>query len=193
MATTKKAPASARHPLEPELAALVLGANRDRKQLPALRDFIERHPGVYDEVSLIAWTVRGSLLTKLCGDKAEGTRLSLEQEYEALNKRLSSEKDSPVERLMIERIGMCWLRVLYAESACTILMGTTATFKQHEVADRQLNRAHSRYVKSIESLARLRAVLAAGRAATAQAEMAEQRASEARMRKCQQALKLAGA
>jgi hypothetical protein len=173
------------------LSALVELANRKREKEPDLHKFISDHPDLFDKVGLISNSVRSAIIRKLSGE-AEGTRVSLKYEYEAFIKRLSSEDDSPLERLMIERIGMCWLRVLYAENACTMLMGTTQTFKQFEFADRQLGRAHARYVKAVESLARHRAILAAGRAAAAQAEMAEHRASEARMRKSQRALKLAG-
>jgi hypothetical protein len=58
--------------------------------------------------------------------------------------------------LLIDAVLMCWLRVQNAESYRNSVMGAGQTFSHVEYADKALTRAHNRYLKAIESLARLR-------------------------------------
>jgi hypothetical protein len=146
-------------------------ANRDPKQVKPLVEFIDAHPGLFKQMSVVAYSIRQSLIRKICGEKSEGSAITLRGEYNALFDRLSTEDDTDMEKLMISRIAMSWLRVLSAEAACIVLMGSTGTFRELTIADKLLTRAHSRYVKSIESLARLRKLRANTKAANAQASI----------------------
>lgn len=157
-------------------------ANSDPRQVQPLVDFIAEHPGLFKQVSVVGYSIRQSLIRKVCGEKSEGTAIALLGEYQALFDRLSAEDDSDMEKLMITRIAMSWLRVLAAEAACIVLMGSTGTFRELTVADKLLTRANSRYVKSIESLARLRKLRANTKAAKAQASLLEMKEKTTRER-----------
>jgi hypothetical protein len=161
---------------------LTAKANRDPRQVQPLVEFISEHPDLFKQVSVVGYSIRQSLIRKVCGEKSEGTAISLQGEYLALFDRLSAEDDTDMEKLMITRIAMSWLRVLAAEAACIVLMGSTGTFKELTVADKLLTRAHSRYVKSIESLARLRKLRANTKAANAQASLLEMKEKTTRAR-----------
>jgi hypothetical protein len=161
---------------------LTAKANSDPKQVQPLVDFISEHPGLFKQVSVVGYSIRQSLIRKICGDKSEGTAIALLGEYQALFDRLSAEDDTDMEKLMITRIAMSWLRVLAAEAACIVLMGSTGTFRELTIADKLLTRAHSRYVKSIESLAKLRKLRANTKAANAQASLLEMKEKTTRAR-----------
>jgi hypothetical protein len=147
-----------------------------------LVDFISEHPSLFKQVSVVGYSIRQSLIRKVCGDKSEGTAISLLGEYQALYDRLSAEDDTDIEKLMITRIAMSWLRVLSAEAACIVLMGSTGTFRELTIADKLLTRANSRYVKSIESLARLRKLRANTKAAIAHASILDMKEKTIRAR-----------
>ena len=153
------------------VCSLIAKANRDPKQVQPLVDFISEHPGMFRQVSVVGYSIRQALIRKVCGEKSEGTAISLLGEYQALFDRLSEKDDTDIEKLMITRIAMSWLRVLAAEAACIVLMGSTGTFRELTIADKLLTRAHSRYVKSIESLAKLRKIRVNTKAANAQASI----------------------
>lgn len=153
------------------VCSLTSKANRDPKQVQPLLDCISEHPDLFEKVSVVAYSIRQALIRKVCGEKGEGSAIALRGEYHALFDRLSTEDDTEMEKLMISRIAMSWLRVLSAEAACIVLMGSTGTFKELTIADKLLTRAHSRYVKSIESLARLRKLRANTETANAQASI----------------------
>ena len=155
------------------LCAHTARANRDPKQVQPLRDFIAANPDLFKKASVVAYGIRQALIRKIGGDNSEGTAISLEGEYHAIFDRLSADNDGEMEKLMISRIAMSWLRVLSAETACIVLMGSTATFRELTIADKLLTRAHNRYVKALESLARLRKLRANTKAADAQASILE--------------------
>jgi hypothetical protein len=157
-------------------------ANGNPKQVQPLVDFISAHPGVFQQVSVVGYSIRQALIRKVCGEKSEGTAIALLGEYQALFDRLSAEDDTDIEKLMITRIAMSWLRVLAAEAACIVLMGSTGTFREFNIADKLLTRAHSRYVKSIESLAKLRKLRANTKAANAQASILDMKEKAIRAR-----------
>ena len=168
--------------LQTIVCSLTDKANRDPKQVQPLVDFISEHPGLFQQVSVVGYSIRQSLIRKVCGEKSEGTSIALLGEYQALFDRLSEEDDTDIEKLMITRIAMSWLRVLAAEAACIVLMGSTGTFREFNIADKLLTRAHNRYVKSIESLARLRKLRANIKAANAQATILEMKERTIRAR-----------
>ena len=70
----------------------------------------------------------------------------------------------PLERLMIERIGICWLRLLWCENYVSGFMQSQVNMRESEYADRLYDRAFKRYTKACESLGKMRALRAmAGR------------------------------
>ena len=135
-----------------QLARLAMAANEDTRKLPALRTFLSENPDIMDRVSVLSGSVKTGLIERMAGQ--EGSRLVFQEEYSAMVKRLGAADASQLERLMITRVAMSWLRVIYAENARTLLMGEEASYKQLDYVDKQLTRAHSRYMKAIESLAR---------------------------------------
>jgi hypothetical protein len=157
-------------------------ANADPKQVIALRAFINEHPEMFKRVSVVAYGIRQALIRKIGGENSEGTQIVLGEEYQAIFDRLSADGDGDIEKLMISRIAMSWLRVLSAEAACVVLMGSTAHFRELTVADKLLTRAHSRYVKALESLARLRKLRAHTKAVESQASILEMKEKTIRAR-----------
>jgi hypothetical protein len=136
------------------LQSLAQLANRNPKKLEALQTYLNENPDLCDKISLLANSVKSSLLEKIVEDA--GSRLLIREELDQLKKRLTNEESTPLERLLIDAVLMCWLRFQQAESYRNSVMGAGHTFTHVEYADKMLTRTHNRYLKAIESLARLR-------------------------------------
>ena len=139
------------------LAQLTVKANENpRKNLAALIAYMNSDPDLFNRVSMFARFARNALIDKVAGSKSEGSRAVLARECDAFVGRLTRQDDSALEHIMIGRIMMCWLRLLYAENYMTMASERGVTLKQYESADKGLMRAHSRFNRACESLARIR-------------------------------------
>ena len=142
---------------------------------------LDAHPELCGEIPIIGFSIKNALMLMLTPEA--GNAELLEREYQTQCDKLGWKEASAIERLMISRIGMSWLRLMYAENYSTSCMGSGNSFKEVEFADRQLTRANSRYVRAIELLARLRALTQATRIAEARADLMDAKAAEARASK----------
>jgi hypothetical protein len=99
-------------------------------------------------------------------------------EYKAMIKRLTLEIYGPLEQLMVVRVVMTWLRLMYAENNKTSVMRGSVRMEQIEHADKELSRAHTRYVRSIEALARVRKMVKIAEMADTQSQLMKERLSK---------------
>lgn len=141
-----------------ELARLVRDADRDERNLPALHRFYDENPNISDRFSLIGSIIRDNVLDSLT--KKNASKLTLHQDFHALMKRLGRDEADALERVVIERIGMDWLRLLYTESQVAHCGTESVTWTQFEHMEKAHDRAHKRFIKSCEALAKLRALRA---------------------------------
>ena len=107
-----------------------------------------------------------------------GSAVLIGQETEAMIKQLTLESDGPLERLMVVRVVMTWLRLMYAENYKTSLMRGGVRMDQIEHADKELTRAHTRYVRSIEALARVRKLVRIAEMADTQSHLLKERLTD---------------
>jgi hypothetical protein len=135
-------------------AKLVQQADKDSRKLPALKEFMALHPDICEKVWILAGSVREALISKLAS--GAGSQEMIAGEYSAFVKRLDSENADPLERLLITRIAMCWLRLLWAEHYNASFMRGGVNMRESEYADKLLSRAHTRFIRACESLARTR-------------------------------------
>lgn len=171
-----------------KLATLAQAANADPKKLPALRQFMTEHDEVFGSANLLLTTARNSLIRKVAGSGG-GSQALYMREVEGLKAKLTEPDDSPLVQLIIDRILMCFLRNCLAEMVMTAGEGRV-TYKQSEYLDKELTRAHSRFVRAVEALARVRVLAEAAKIAKVKTELIEARASEARMARANGVLRL---
>jgi hypothetical protein len=114
--------------------------------------------------------------------KEPGNFELFEHEYELRRDQLGWKEASPLERLMIERIMLCWVRLLWTEHYNGSFMQPSIPMRESEYADKMFSRAYNRYVKAIESLAKLRQAEAITKAAKAQASLLEMKEKTTRAR-----------
>jgi hypothetical protein len=92
--------------------------------------------------------------------------------------------------MLIERIVMCWLRLVAAESYCNQIGNTIHSLNEASFAERRLTMANGRFLRSIEALERYRFLCQATKIATARADLLDAKAAEVRMNKTNGAMRL---
>jgi hypothetical protein len=150
---------NAKSPITPEIRALVEKAEQgDISVLPELRKLLDNSPELWQAYGDLAQLALNSWLSLICGSNLclqESIRRKLDELYEEWGHKSAS----PLERLLIERLGACWLQLQYAD----IHYAQSRTDKAHpaqvKVAERLQSRAHNRYLSAIRQLVNVRKLL----------------------------------
>lgn len=105
------------------------------------------------ELRIVSHAIERMLTSNLVKDT--GANSHLERETNSIRERLNYIRSPEIERLMIDRVVMTWLRLLVAESQMN-----SATCggnpKILDAVDKLLLRANTRFIRSVEALAKLR-------------------------------------
>ena len=137
-----------------ELRALIERAqDGDKAALPELRTMLDEAPRIARFVDL-ARTLERSIVEKMSGDDMF-VQEAIPRNLETMRKEIAGENPSPLERLLAERIAVCWLELQYFH---TIYMQNLGDFSliQSDFHQRRIDKAHKRYVSSIKALAQIR-------------------------------------
>jgi hypothetical protein len=137
------------------MAQLAIAANKNPKKLCKLETFLNRNPDLREQIAFLVKTVRNGLLKSVAKERG-GTQTVIIAEMEGMKESLMDDGSTPLELLLIEAVMLCWLRVQHAELYRTQVMGEGHPLAHYEFADKMLTRAHNRYLKAIETLAKLR-------------------------------------
>jgi hypothetical protein len=128
----------------------------DTTILPTLRTWMDRTAGYWENVGNLAATARDTLIEHASGGKNLVVRESLTRKCAALTQELAGATPSPLERLLVERIVLCWLDLYYAECLYAQHLGESLTLRQAEYRQQRLSKAQSRYLSAIRTLAQIR-------------------------------------
>jgi hypothetical protein len=154
---------------------LALSADLDSNKIPELHAFLEKRPHLLGHAYLAKETLT-TLVQKAGG--GVGSAKLIRHEAEAMTKNLTLDSYGPLEQLMVARVVMTWLRLMYAENDKSSLMRGGVRMDQIEHSDRELTRAHNRYVRSIEALARVRKLVRIAEMADTQSQLMKERLSK---------------
>jgi hypothetical protein len=139
-----------------EIRQLIRRAEKgDAKAVPELRDLLINLPSFVDllggnlaqqaELSLLS----ASFGQNLCAQEA------LKRKMELLRQELTGSNATPLERLLAERIALCWL-ALYQAEALFHQQAQDLSIHQVEYWQNRIDRAHRRYLSAIRTLATVR-------------------------------------
>jgi hypothetical protein len=128
----------------------------DRAVLPALREFLDTHTEVWREAGDLARQAELAWLNMIAG-KDLLLHESLERKLREMKAELEGPAASTLERLIVARIGACWLALYHAEAVMPRMHGATPA--QHVAAQKRVNLCQQRYLQSIKALATIRKLL----------------------------------
>lgn len=131
----------------------------DAKALADVRAACKREPKLWNLIGLNAADItRQSLIKLIVGENLIAQDL-LDREIDAMEKALLGAYPSPLERLLVERICLCYLQVQYAEIAYAQQAKGTIALSYGDYLQRQVDRANQRYTAAIRTLAQVRRLL----------------------------------
>jgi hypothetical protein len=148
------------HPVladSPELRELVGRARQgDVTVLPRLKEFLDAHPQVWEELGDLARHAREALVRLVAGDDllvGECVRRDLA----ALEAELAGPSPSPLERILVQRIVLCRLQTHKADIDAAALDQGANPHGPH--AQRRQDAAHKRLLAAVKQLAVVRKLL----------------------------------
>jgi hypothetical protein len=121
----------------------------------------------------LARNVERSIVEKMSGDDVF-TQEAIPRNLKAMRVEIAGENPSPLERLLAERITVCWLELQYFQGIYTQNLGNFS-ITQGDYHQRRIDKAHRRYLSSIKTLAQIRKMGPA-----VQINIAEQQINQAR-------------
>lgn len=124
------------------------------EDIRALREFIEFKPGLWHALSDLAHVARRSLID---GSFPLATQFSIEFEIDDLKREYDYEHVPRLERMLIDQIIISWLQLQKTQLNYEMLMRREDSSPYGERDWGHLvNLAHSRYLRALESIARVR-------------------------------------
>ena len=114
--------------------------------------YFEKCDMVQSAIENIIDLTKGNLLSKE----------SLRMNVQAIQLNLGYNDALPIERVLIEQVALNWLRMVCTEFSYTYITNSAANLKSLVYWERRLSMTQKRYLKAIETLARIRKITGAG-------------------------------
>lgn len=136
------------------LADLVRRAqNGDESALPALRRELAENGRLVQAVGDLALQVQETLAGQMGGDNLL-FREALSQKLDNMRREVAGPNPSPVERLLADRVALCWLAV--HESELRYAQAKDLSLRQAAHWQARIDAGHRRYLSAIRTLATVR-------------------------------------
>ncbi len=126
----------------------------DESAAPEIRDLLDKAPELVQPLGGdLARTAERALVRAIVGTNI-GLREALYRKMELMRRELAGPSPQPLERLLVERVVLCWLHAYHADCQYGQAGGVTLDYGQY--LQRQQDRAQRRYLAAIKCLATVR-------------------------------------
>ena len=152
MATTIKA-------IEPMVTIMkrVNTANPTAADRAEFARLLAEHPAAWRAAGDLMEHTAQALIQDLGGDSSYLLRESLTTGWVRLAVDLARPGDGELERLLVQQVALCWLKLAYTEHQHRHFLTTgSTTIKVADFWERRLSAAQRRYIRAAEALARVR-------------------------------------
>ena len=126
----------------------------DPADLLALRAMLEQNPGLWRVAGDLAHTAAMGVVAKMRAYPVVAE--SLKRGWDVMKDELGYQHASPLERLLVEQVVLCWLHLHAIELEYTNLIGASSLSPDADHWERRLSAAQARYLRACETLARIR-------------------------------------
>lgn len=145
----------------------------DESVLPALRRALKEEPKISNIFVDLAGSLESSIVSNMAGDDLM-LRECLPRNLKEMRKDLTGENPSPLEKLLVERVVICWLQLQHFEMIYAQNLSKSQTLAQSDFQQKRIDRVHRRYLSAIKTLAQIRKM-----GPTVQINIAEQQVNTA--------------
>lgn len=131
--------------------------NPGQSDIEAFRKLMNETPEVWSKAGDMMMQARESYITSFNAPTIikEATKLHIAE----MEKELASEKDGALEKLLVDQVIFCWLRLSIMEQHYTNDLKGSHTLTLGIYWEKRLSAAHKRYQKACEYLARVRKLM----------------------------------
>lgn len=140
-----------------ELREILVNTNKEnpeKKDIRALQNALKNSPALWRSVGDLARKTQNQLI-----DNAKGAFLikeSIRYGLEEMRQEFGFENASPLERLLIEQVTLAWLHYYLTQWSYNTAHISGMTIGMAGYWERRLNGAQRRYMRALETLARIR-------------------------------------
>jgi hypothetical protein len=131
----------------------------DKTVLPELRRLLDAEPWLWQQAGDLSVQAERSWISMVAGENLVASE-SAPRKMDALRRELAGPNPSVLERLLVDRVVLCWFQVNYCETLFA-QWAKDLTIPQADYHQRRLDRAHGRYLLAIRTLACVRRLLVA--------------------------------
>jgi len=138
-----------------------LAEKGDDRASQALIEACQTVPRLWEILSTLSSLAVRSWVDLLAsaGPGREIVRRSIEKEIERKRNAAAGEDPSALERLLAERVALCWVAATYADAEYTRKLKGGMSFREGEYYGKRCEQTNRQLLKTIESLARVRRLL----------------------------------
>ena len=143
--------------VRPRLQELLDTAQRpgaDAKDVAALEQLLEDSSILWKAASLAHNAALGAI--EIESVDRDGIRVAMEANYWGVRRELGSNDASPMERLLIDHVALCWLRLQTLEQRYSRVMSESIILTLGQYWEKRLSAVQRRYLRACTTLARIR-------------------------------------
>lgn len=149
----------------------------DREALRQAITLCEADPILWPTANILQHTAERSVLDATVGtDRQLYSRAAVERHMADLRREIAGAYPTPLERLLVDQVVLCWLQALFAVVSLAQRQQTGYSHWQGEYDQRRAERTQRQYLRAIKTLATVRRL----EAPVVQLNMAEQQINVAR-------------
>ena len=128
--------------------------NPKKEDVVALREFLIHHPAIIQDILYLPNLVIEEFLELLF--PKESKRLLIKAQLEDLKMQYGYEYLSIIERMLVDNILLCWLRLNYLEGCLNHYYLKGSEYSDFETWDKLVSSTQRRFTRAIDSLGRLK-------------------------------------
>jgi len=122
------------------------------------KQYAQAHPGLFDGTTAVSHNTLISVMNSVKMNPSG--KIYFEGEAAALRRSLGEATATPLEKLLIQDIAICWLRLQLMEQVYSLNYSSdNLSIAKADYLERRLSATHKRYLQSVETLARVRRLL----------------------------------
>lgn len=125
-----------------------------KEDLQFIRKALSKNPILSKAVFGLVESVQDLMIKNMTGMKP--AEIALEEYTLSVRQEMGYNAAPIMEKLLIENIVTCWLRVYWIEGQLSMFMGRQIRFVEIEFWERRLSMAQRRYLQACETLAKVR-------------------------------------
>jgi hypothetical protein len=140
-------------PEERELLKWIRSAEKgDQAALARVREVFDRIPHMWAAYGNTAQQAQDALIAVAAGENALAKE-AMNRQMEGMRQELAGPTPTPLDRLLAERVALCWLHASYADAMYAQSMKTGCSVVTGDYLQRRQDRAHRRFLTAARTLA----------------------------------------